>query len=85
MEYLCTGCGGGVSCIASGGFSLENSRPKNTRRGSGLLCLFALFAVVEGSEPTNPRSEKSPLFAFIGRRWYRYTFATYKAVYLPSN
>lgn len=32
MEYLCTGCGGGVSCIASGGFSLENSRTKNSRR-----------------------------------------------------
>ena len=41
--------------------------------------------IVEHSDTTKPQSEKSPLFAFIVVRWYSYTFATYKAVYLPSN
>ena len=45
----------------------------------------ALSPIVEHSDTLNPRSEKSPLFAFIVGRWYSYTFATYKAVYLPSN
>lgn len=41
--------------------------------------------IVEHSNTTNTRSKKSPLFAFIVRRWYHYTFAPYKALYLPSN
>ena len=41
--------------------------------------------IVEHSNTTNIRSEKSPLFAFIVGWWCNYTFATYKAVYLPSN
>lgn len=37
--------GGGIACIASGGFSLENSRTKNSRRE----CRLSVLAIPVGA------------------------------------
>ena len=37
--------GGGIACIASGGFSLENSRTKNSRRE----CRLSVLAILVGA------------------------------------
>ena len=46
---VCIAFGGGIACIASGGFSLENSRTKNSRRECRLSLCVSLRAWVRAS------------------------------------
>ena len=44
--------GGGIACIASGGFSFENSRTKNSR----MECRLSLWVCVPGWVSAYPRA-----------------------------
>lgn len=63
--------GGGIACIASGGFSLENSRTKNSRRE----CRLSVLAIPVGASVricvrgcVYPRAYVARLFVGIRRK-----------------
>ena len=78
--------GGGIACIASGGFFLENSRTKNSRREVPAIpvgaCVGACIRVrpcvrmYSGEKPYNP--QKRLKFGLIRPYWYKTTKTDYK-------
>ena len=81
--------GGGIACIASGGFSFENSRTKNSRRECRLsvpaipvgACVGAYVRAyvarpIQAKKPYDP--QKRPKFGLIRPCWYKTTKTDYK-------
>ena len=81
--------GGGIACIASGGFSFENSRTKNSRRE----CRLSVLAIPVGASVrmyvrayvARPIQVKKPYdpqkrlkFGLIRPYWYKTTKTDYK-------
>lgn len=78
---------------------LSASQRAQRERKSGLLCLFVqgfrrwrastlhgcTASTVRPLKTNKFKERKKPFICVYSRRWYSYTFATYKAVYLPLN